>query len=104
MPKTKTNNRDQFINMNANYKLPNVDIVASWNAQNFKRDSAFCKQSEYTQSRYKILLCPFDRIGVWVTRFFLLHENKPEKYTKLTQNVPNGHKLTQMFVKYFKWP
>jgi hypothetical protein len=27
---------------------------------------------------------------------------KPEKCTKLTQNVPNGHKISQMSVKTFQ--
>jgi hypothetical protein len=29
---------------------------------------------------------------------------KPEKCTKGTQNEPNGHKMSQMAVKYSKWP
>jgi hypothetical protein len=29
---------------------------------------------------------------------------KPEKCTKGTQIVPNGHKISQMAVKYSKWP
>jgi hypothetical protein len=29
---------------------------------------------------------------------------KPEKSTKCTQNVPNGHKLSQVSLKYSKWP
>jgi hypothetical protein len=29
---------------------------------------------------------------------------KPEKCTKWTQNVPNGHKIFQISVKYSKWP
>jgi hypothetical protein len=27
-----------------------------------------------------------------------------EKCTKLTENVPNGHKISPMSVKYYKWP
>jgi hypothetical protein len=27
-----------------------------------------------------------------------------KRNTKLTQNVPNGHKIFQMSVKYSKWP
>jgi hypothetical protein len=26
------------------------------------------------------------------------------KYTKLPQNIPNGHKIYQMATKYTKWP
>jgi hypothetical protein len=39
-------------------------------------------------------------------RFFLVHDTKTGKYvpTKRTQNVPNGHKISQMSVKYSKWP
>jgi hypothetical protein len=29
---------------------------------------------------------------------------KPEKCTKSTQNVPNGYKITQISLKYSKWP
>jgi hypothetical protein len=29
---------------------------------------------------------------------------KAEKCTKSTQNVPNGHKISQMCLKYSKWP
>jgi hypothetical protein len=29
---------------------------------------------------------------------------KPKKCTKLTHNVPNGHRISQMPVKYFQWP
>jgi hypothetical protein len=29
---------------------------------------------------------------------------KPEKITKRTQNIPNSHKISQMSVKYSKWP
>jgi hypothetical protein len=29
---------------------------------------------------------------------------KPEKCTKSTQNVPNGRKISQSFLKYYKWP
>jgi hypothetical protein len=29
---------------------------------------------------------------------------KPEKCTKWTQNVPHGHKISQMSVKYSEWP
>jgi hypothetical protein len=29
---------------------------------------------------------------------------KPEKCTKSTQNIPNGHKISQMSLKYSKWP
>jgi hypothetical protein len=29
---------------------------------------------------------------------------KREKYTKLHQSIPNGHKIYQMAVKYTKWP
>jgi hypothetical protein len=28
---------------------------------------------------------------------------KLEKCTKRTQNVPNGHKISQMYIKYSKW-
>jgi hypothetical protein len=28
---------------------------------------------------------------------------KREKYTKLPQTIPNGHKIYQMAVKYSKW-
>jgi hypothetical protein len=36
----------------------------------------------------------------------LVHDTKTGKYvpTKRTQNVPNGHKISQMSVKYLKWP
>jgi hypothetical protein len=50
-------------------------------------------------------LCPF-YISTRVARFFLLHDTKTgEKCTKLTQNVPNGHKVShrktfQMAIKY----
>jgi hypothetical protein len=27
-----------------------------------------------------------------------------EKYTKLPQNIPNGHKLFPMAKNYFQWP
>jgi hypothetical protein len=33
-------------------------------------------------------------ISIRVARFFLEHD---------TKNVPNGHKISQMFVKYIKW-
>jgi hypothetical protein len=40
-----------------------------------------------------------------VARFFLVHDTKTgKKSTKLAQNVPNGRKTTQMFVKYSKRP
>jgi hypothetical protein len=29
---------------------------------------------------------------------------KPEKCTKCIQNVPNGHKISQISIKYSKWP
>jgi hypothetical protein len=29
---------------------------------------------------------------------------KPEKCNKLIQNVPNGHKISQISIKYSKWP
>jgi hypothetical protein len=40
-----------------------------------------------------------------VARFFLCawYQNR-KKCTKLTQNVLNGHKISQMSIKYSKWP
>jgi hypothetical protein len=35
--------------------------------------------------------------------FFWSKHTKTEKYTKLTQNKPNGHKMYQMVSKYSKW-
>jgi hypothetical protein len=32
--------------------------------------------------------------------FLLVRNTKTEKCTKSTQNVPNGHKLSQMAIKY----
>jgi hypothetical protein len=29
---------------------------------------------------------------------------KPEKCTKSIRNVPNGHEISQMSLKYSKWP
>jgi hypothetical protein len=29
---------------------------------------------------------------------------KQEKCTEWIQNVPNGHKISQMAIKYTKWP
>jgi hypothetical protein len=26
------------------------------------------------------------------------------KYTRLTKNIPNGHKIFPMAIKYFQWP
>jgi hypothetical protein len=38
-------------------------------------------------------------------RFSLVHDTKNgQKCTKWKQNVPNGHKISQMSVKYSKWP
>jgi hypothetical protein len=37
---------------------------------------------------------------IWVARFFLVQNTKNgEKYTKLAQNIPNGHKIFPMAVK-----
>jgi hypothetical protein len=35
-----------------------------------------------------------------VARFFLVHDTKTEKCTKLTENVPIGHKISLMAIKY----
>jgi hypothetical protein len=37
-----------------------------------------------------------------VARFFLVRDTKTGKNTKLTQNIPNGHKIHEMSVKYSK--
>jgi hypothetical protein len=29
---------------------------------------------------------------------------KPEKMYQINKNVPNGHKVSQMSLKYSKWP
>jgi hypothetical protein len=39
-----------------------------------------------------------------VARFFLVHDTKTGKYTKLKHNVSNGHKIFQMSIKCPKWP
>jgi hypothetical protein len=39
-----------------------------------------------------------------VARFFLVQNTKTGgKYTKLPQNIPNGHKIFPIAVKYTKW-
>jgi hypothetical protein len=43
--------------------------------------------------------------GGRVARFFLVHDTKTgKKVTNGTQIVPNSHKISQMSVKYSKWP
>jgi hypothetical protein len=37
-------------------------------------------------------------------KFFWFMEQKPEKCKKSTPNVPNCHKISQMSLKYSKWP
>jgi hypothetical protein len=37
------------------------------------------------------------KVCFMVARFFLVHD-KPVKCTKLIQNVPNGHKISQMSI------
>jgi hypothetical protein len=39
-----------------------------------------------------------------VARFFLLHDTKTGEIYQMNTNVPNGHKISQMSVKYSKWP
>jgi hypothetical protein len=39
-----------------------------------------------------------------VARFFLVCDTKTGKMYKTTQNVPSGHKIFQMAIKYSKWP
>jgi hypothetical protein len=60
--------------------------------------------------RKKGNVCPGWRPGCRVARRFLVTKNKnwkntPKtiKYTKWTQNIPNGHKIYQMDIKYTKW-
>jgi hypothetical protein len=35
-----------------------------------------------------------------VVRFFMVHDAKPKKRTKSTQNVSNGHKISQLAIRY----
>jgi hypothetical protein len=36
--------------------------------------------------------------------FHCARDQNRKKCTKYTQNVPNGHKISQMSIKYSKWP
>jgi hypothetical protein len=43
-------------------------------------------------------------LGSGLTDFSCPMIPKPEKCTKWTKNVPNGHKISQMSLKHSKWP
>jgi hypothetical protein len=55
-------------------------------------------------------LCHFSVSQAWkmfgsgLPDSFLVQNPKPEKCTKLIQNAPNGHNMSQMSVKHSKWP
>jgi hypothetical protein len=41
---------------------------------------------------------------LWVARFFLGHGTKTGKMYQMNRNVPNVHRMSQMSVKYSKYP
>jgi hypothetical protein len=47
----------------------------------------------------------FCRALIRVARFFLVHDTKTGKYVPKDHKMhQNGHKISQMSLKYFKWP
>jgi hypothetical protein len=46
------------------------------------------------------------RVPAGDARFFLVHNNTKigKNVPKLSENVPNGHKISQMYINYSKWP
>jgi hypothetical protein len=52
----------------------------------------------------KVVVAPAERPEPGLPDFSWYVIPKPYKSTKCTQNVPNGHELSQMSLKYSKWP
>jgi hypothetical protein len=54
---------------------------------------------KYVYENKKIIV-----VGARAARFFMAHDTKTGKIYKINKNVPNGHKIFQMSVKYSEYP